>query len=115
MSKSDRFPSWKPFEHAKALAHRMKENGIWEAFRSWTNSHMNYLEPTMSLHGTILTLHTAVNVIIGSMKRYYDKTMISKVILETIKLAVSCQKAMSVAICYVDVVVVVIKLLCHCD
>lgn len=88
MSKSDRFPSWKPYEHSKALAHRLKEYGIWKSLRAWTNTHMNYLEPSLSYHGTILTIHTAVNVIVGAMKRYYNKSDIAQVILETIKLAV---------------------------
>ncbi len=88
MEKTDKFSSWKPFEHCKALAHRLKDYGLMDKFRSWCNGHVNYLEPTFNIHPTILTLHTIVNVIISSMKRFYQKKIVAMVMFETLKLGV---------------------------
>ena len=51
---------------------------------------MDFLEPKMNIQGIILTCHTATNVIIGSLKRYYPKETVSRVIFETLKLAATC-------------------------
>ena len=89
MARTDKFLNWKPYEHAKALAHRLKDYNIMQPFRQWCNEHMNYLEQKMNIQSIILTCHTATNVIINSLKRYYPKDVVSKVIFETLKLAVT--------------------------
>lgn len=89
MEKTDKFPSWKPYEHCKALAHRLRDYGLMDKFRAWCNGHVNYLEPTFSIHPTILTLHTIVNVVISSLKRFYSKKVVSMVMFEALKLGVA--------------------------
>jgi len=87
MARTDKFASWKPYEHAKALAHRLKDYFIMQPFRQWCNEHMNYLEQKMNIPSIILTCHTAANVIINSLKRCYSKETVGRVIFETLKLA----------------------------
>ena len=98
LERTDKFSSWKPFEHAKALAHRLNDYNVMQDFRRWCNEHMDFLEPKMNIQGVILTCHTATNVIIGSLKRYYPRETVSRVIFETLKLAATrfCFKKLDV-------------------
>lgn len=88
LENSDRFVSWKPFEHSKALGHRLQEYKLDVPFKKWCQSHMSFLDPNLNMQGAVLTMHTCVNVLLSSLKRFYDKQTISEVMLEVLKLTV---------------------------
>lgn len=85
-ARSDKFTAWKHYENTKSLAHRLKDYNIAGSFRTWCQSHLVFLDNTVSIQSTLSTCHAAVTTVISSMKRFYDKKMIAMVLLETLKL-----------------------------
>lgn len=88
LARTDKFATWKPFEHSKALAHRLEDFKISDSFRHWCQCHMSFLDHRMNMLNTICTMHTAVNIIMTLMRRFYPKNVIGEVIFETLKLTV---------------------------
>ncbi len=88
LARTDKFTTWKPFEHSKALAHRLEDFKISDSFKNWCQCHMSFLDHRMNMLNTICTMHTAVNIIMTLMRRFYPKNVIGEVIFETLKLTV---------------------------
>ena len=86
--KSEKFNTWKHFEQTKSLAHRLRDFGISSQFRKWCQSHLCFLDTSVSVQNMISTCHAIANVVINNMRRMYDKRMTGSVMMEILKLAV---------------------------
>lgn len=85
--KSDKFGTYKAFEATKSLAHRLADFGLMKTWRSWCNAHLDFLDTTVSVNNIIATCHATVNTVMSNTKRFYDKQIVGRILLEALKLA----------------------------
>ena len=85
---SDKFATYKSFESTKSFAHRLKDFGIMKSWRSWCQSHLDFLDSSVSIQSMIATCHAMVNTVLSNTNRFYSKSTVGRVLFEALKLAV---------------------------
>ncbi|CAE7539367.1 unnamed protein product [Symbiodinium sp. CCMP2592] len=80
------FRDWDAFRKALSLAHMLRNRfKVWEAFRTFCNSHVDFLGSEMDPAAVIASMHQLALLVIGNMAKYYSVQQTAVMLLHSLK------------------------------
>ena len=77
--------SWSQFDSTKSWAHTLIRFGIWDAFRTWSITHVDFLEPKLETKNVIIVCHALVVLLAQHMGSFHKKETVGAIMLEAMK------------------------------